>query len=241
VVHNPPANPDLENAAKEAVNGVENVAKVLLDDSSGSLGDCVKELRTRRSIPREMARILESLYAYRNSSAGVGHGGTCLPAVSPADANFVLGIASVAIIHLDSISPTVRRAISANDAWRQAGIDRRSSAIMAELAVNPIYFRQEWFVDELHGLAGEFAVDGIGGEPDVRLELRHRAREDMEARPGPRFVATLVMLCAAPRKALHALAVLEEKRRSPEWAARGREPDLFVELRAVDPPHGLQL
>ncbi len=103
------SNVDLENAAKEAVTAVESVAKILLNDSSISFGDCIKEFRKRELVPREMARILESLYAYRNATPGVGHGGTDVPMVSPADATFVLGVASVAINYLDSLWPSIRK------------------------------------------------------------------------------------------------------------------------------------
>ena len=98
-------NVDLENAAKEAVNAVESVAKVLLQAPSATLGDCIKDFRRRDLMPREMARILESVYAYRSTTPGVGHGGTDVPNVSPADATFVLGVASVAIGYLDSLWP----------------------------------------------------------------------------------------------------------------------------------------
>jgi hypothetical protein len=98
---------DLENAAKEAVNAVESVAKVVLNAPAATLGDCVKEFRRRNLLPREMGRILESLYAYRSATPGVGHGGTDLPAVSSADANFILGVASVAVRYLDSLWSTV--------------------------------------------------------------------------------------------------------------------------------------
>lgn len=104
------SNVDLENAAKEAVNAVESVAKVLLNAPSATLGDCIKELRRRDLVPREMARILESLYAYRSATPGVGHGGTALPDVSAADAAFVLGVASVAIKYLDSLWTAARGA-----------------------------------------------------------------------------------------------------------------------------------
>jgi hypothetical protein len=102
------SNVDLENAAKEAVNAVESVAKTLLNAPSATLGDCIKEFRKRDLIPREMARILESVYAYRNTTPGVGHGCTNVPNVSPADATFVLGVASVAIGYLDALWPSLR-------------------------------------------------------------------------------------------------------------------------------------
>ncbi|HLA90709.1 MAG TPA: hypothetical protein VJL28_09775 [Gemmatimonadaceae bacterium] len=96
---------DLENAAKEAVAAVESVSKVLLNMPTATLGDCVKEFRKRNLLPRETARILESLYAYRSATPGVGHGGTDLAAVSPADAHFILGVAAVAMRYLDSLWP----------------------------------------------------------------------------------------------------------------------------------------
>lgn len=103
---------DLENAAKEAVTAVESVAKVILADPAATLGDCVKEFRRRGLLPREMGRILESLYAYRSATPGVAHGGTELPAVSSADATFILGVASVAVRYLDSLWPLTHHSSS---------------------------------------------------------------------------------------------------------------------------------
>jgi hypothetical protein len=105
---------DLENAAKEAVTAVESVAKVLLATPTATLGDCIKEFRRRSLLPREMGRILESLYAYRSSTPGVGHGGTVAPAVTHADATFVLGVAAVAVRYLDSLWPLVQSSPEAN-------------------------------------------------------------------------------------------------------------------------------
>lgn len=101
-------NVDLENAAKEAVSAVESVSKVLLDLPTATLGECVKEFRKRRLLPREMARILESLYAYRGATPGVAHGGMDINVVSSADAHFILGVAAVAVRYLDSLWPVTR-------------------------------------------------------------------------------------------------------------------------------------
>jgi hypothetical protein len=96
---------DLENAAKEAVAAVESVSKVLLDMPTATLGDCVKEFRRRALVPREMTRILESLYAYRSVTPGVAHGGTEVTTISASDAHFILGVAAVAVRYLDSLWP----------------------------------------------------------------------------------------------------------------------------------------
>ncbi len=111
-------NVDPENAAKEAVAAVESVSEVMLNLPNATLGDCVREFRKRGLLPREMARILESLYAYRGATSGVAHGGIDVNAVSHADAHFILGVAAVAVRYLDSLWPVTRPDSPARDARR---------------------------------------------------------------------------------------------------------------------------
>lgn len=84
-------NVDLPSAAKEAIAAVESVCKTLLNEPTGTLGDCVKALRAKQLGPREIARMLESLYVYRSATPGVAHGGVTLPAVSEAEAQLMIG------------------------------------------------------------------------------------------------------------------------------------------------------
>jgi len=102
------ANPDLPNAARESVQAVESLAKVLLSGRHATLGDCVKTLRRDGIISREVARMIESLYAYRNATPGVGHGGTEVPDVPQLDAQLVLDVSAAVIRFLDGLWPTVR-------------------------------------------------------------------------------------------------------------------------------------
>lgn len=101
------ASPDFPNAAKEAVNAVESVCKTILNAPNATLGDCIKTLRRERVVPGEVARILESLYAYRNSTPGVGHGAVDLPEVRVEEATLILGVAAEGITYLDALSPRV--------------------------------------------------------------------------------------------------------------------------------------
>lgn len=101
------ANPDFSNAAKEAVNAVESVCKTILNAPDATLGDCIKRLRRDKVVPGEVARILESLYAYRNSTPGVGHGGLDIPEVSVEEAMLILGVAAEGITYLDALRPLV--------------------------------------------------------------------------------------------------------------------------------------
>lgn len=54
-------------------------------------------------MPREIARILESLYAYRSSTPGVGHGGVVVPDVPENEAHLILKLSAATIAYLDTL------------------------------------------------------------------------------------------------------------------------------------------
>jgi hypothetical protein len=102
---------DFANAAQEAVFAVESVCKVLLNTPNATLGDCVKVFRRNQLVPREVARILESLWAYRSVTPGVGHGGVTVPSVPEAEAQLMLGLSAQMIVYLDSLWVATRGAL----------------------------------------------------------------------------------------------------------------------------------
>lgn len=66
--------PDLENAVKEAVSAVESLAQVILGKPGVSLGDAIKQLRSRQRIPAGADGVLEGLWTFANTAPGVRHG-----------------------------------------------------------------------------------------------------------------------------------------------------------------------
>jgi hypothetical protein len=81
--------PDFPNAAKEAVGGVESLAQVLVSKPGITLGEAVKELRSRQRLPVGADKILEGLYAFASDAPGSRHG-SALPAhVDPTHWEFV--------------------------------------------------------------------------------------------------------------------------------------------------------
>jgi hypothetical protein len=105
---------DLENAAKEAVNAVESVAMSICDRGPATLGAAVAELRKAGLVSKEIARIIESLYVYRNATPGVGHGSTKVPEVPDRDARLVADVSAAAIQFLDRLRPEAAGQASGN-------------------------------------------------------------------------------------------------------------------------------
>ena len=92
--------PDNAKAAHEAVSAVEGLCRIVLDDSSVTLGDALKVLRSRKSIPLGISRAIEGLWIYTSAEPGVRHGGATLPAVGAQDARFVLATSEAALEYL---------------------------------------------------------------------------------------------------------------------------------------------
>ncbi len=97
------ANPDPENAVKEAVCAVEDAAKKLFPSANGAtLGDVIKWLTGPEPgrLPKAIAQTLTGLYAFRNGGDGVAHGGTTGGAATTDIAEYVLALAASQIILL---------------------------------------------------------------------------------------------------------------------------------------------
>ncbi len=99
-----PREPDLANAAKEAVCALEAAARSLFPDIRAStLGKLVPQITGTRpgQLPRGIAETVSGLYTYRNATPGVSHGSPDIGRISPATAEYILVVvaAQIALLH----------------------------------------------------------------------------------------------------------------------------------------------
>lgn len=66
--------PDILGAAREAVHTVEGLAKMVTGLPDATLGDCIKNLRSRGIINPAIAKQLEGLWGFVNTAPGLRHG-----------------------------------------------------------------------------------------------------------------------------------------------------------------------
>ena len=71
--------PNLPEAVKEAAHALESLAQIVLGKPGQTLGDAVKELRSRQRLPVGADKVLEGVYAFASSAPGARHG-SALPA-----------------------------------------------------------------------------------------------------------------------------------------------------------------
>jgi len=87
------APPDYANAVREAVTAVESLAQVVLGKTGLTLGDAVKELRSRKVLPVGADQVLDGLWAFANASPGTRHGAIVPPLAEKSDWEFAQRIA----------------------------------------------------------------------------------------------------------------------------------------------------
>ena len=80
--------PDLVASAREAVNGVEALAKIVAVLPTGTLGDCIKALRSTNKLDGPRGKDLESLWAFANSR--FRHGAVVPHRLSEEDYDYVI-------------------------------------------------------------------------------------------------------------------------------------------------------
>ena len=85
------ADPDYENAAKEAVSSVESLVKALTGETD--YVRAIKKATDAGLIPRPIDDIAIKLYAYRGNEPGVAHGSAAAPEVTEADARLIYNLA----------------------------------------------------------------------------------------------------------------------------------------------------
>jgi hypothetical protein len=90
--------PDFPNAAKEAVCAVEALAQIVTRQSSATLGECIKSLRTSKRIASPLLKGLEELWGFTSDSPGVRHGSSRAITLTAAEARYVVDQAAAALL-----------------------------------------------------------------------------------------------------------------------------------------------
>jgi hypothetical protein len=85
------ADPDYENAAKEAVSSIESLVKVLTGESS--YARAIRKATDAGLIPRPIDDVAIKLFAYRGNEPGVAHGSADTPNVTAEEAQLVYNLA----------------------------------------------------------------------------------------------------------------------------------------------------
>jgi hypothetical protein len=82
--------PDLASAAREAVNAVEGLAKIIAGLPDSTLGECIKALRTSGRLHAALAKQIEGLWGFVNTTPGFRHGAHTSATASDSELLFVL-------------------------------------------------------------------------------------------------------------------------------------------------------
>jgi hypothetical protein len=91
---------DLANSAKEATLAAESLAMLVTGRTNGTLGDCIKDLRTRADLSGPLDRAFEALWGYASEEPGVRHGKPSPPSLAERDVTLVVNLAASAILFL---------------------------------------------------------------------------------------------------------------------------------------------
>jgi hypothetical protein len=98
---------DLANSAKEAIMAVESLAMLVTGRTKGTLGDCIKDLRSRGDLSSPLDRVFEALWGYASEEPGVRHGKPSPPSLAERDATLGVNLAASVVLFLldlDSLS-----------------------------------------------------------------------------------------------------------------------------------------
>lgn len=87
---------DHANAMKEAVQALESLAQVALGKDGLTLGEAVKELRSRKELPAGTDKIIDGLWTFANATPGTRHAGTAPPSADAGDWELARDVAEAA-------------------------------------------------------------------------------------------------------------------------------------------------
>ena len=91
---------DLANSAKEVTLAVESLAMLVTGRTKGTLGDCIKDLRSRGDLSAPLDRAFEALWGYASEEPGVRHGKPSPPSLAERDVTLVVNLAASAVLFL---------------------------------------------------------------------------------------------------------------------------------------------
>ncbi len=94
-------NPDYANSIKESISGVEAIAKVILDDKNGTLGQLLKKLENQGIVLPAQKEAFSKLYGYCSNEHGIRHAKTSdSPPLGQTEALYYLVICSAFINYM---------------------------------------------------------------------------------------------------------------------------------------------
>jgi hypothetical protein len=82
---------------KEAICAVEGVARIVTGRPSQTLGDLIKELRSKGKLDGAIAKAFEGLWGFASSAPGVRHGSG---SIAEAEARLCVDMAKAAVTYL---------------------------------------------------------------------------------------------------------------------------------------------
>ena len=103
------ADPDYENAAKEAVLAVESIVVTLTGEADFT--KAIRKATAAELIPRPLDDIAIKLYAYRGNEPGVTHAGESVPDVTQLEAELVFNLDKALSAHIRAAARKAREAL----------------------------------------------------------------------------------------------------------------------------------
>ena len=88
---------DDNNACKEAVSAVEQLARIVVNDQAATLGEALTSIRASGRLQPPLLRCMEDLWGWASSTPGVRHGSATTSNVDAGVATYVLKCAEAAI------------------------------------------------------------------------------------------------------------------------------------------------
>jgi len=104
--------PDAAGAVHEAVSAVEGMARLILGDSSITLGKAVESLRQTNLVHPALAKCLEGVWGYSSAVPGIRHGAAGPVTLQNREAVFVVNTCEAALrllVELDRVDAAQKR------------------------------------------------------------------------------------------------------------------------------------
>lgn len=95
--------PDSPNAAKDAVSAVEQLARIVTESPTATLGEAIRQLRGAGRVQAPLLDGVQEIWGWSSSTPSVRHGSTVELVVNLSTARYVLGQAEAAIALLLSV------------------------------------------------------------------------------------------------------------------------------------------
>jgi hypothetical protein len=92
--------PDYRNSIKESISGVEALCRLITGDPKATLGQAIKQIKTKVAIHPAMEKAFDSLYGYTSNEGGIRHALLEDPNLKFEDAKFMLVSCSAFINYL---------------------------------------------------------------------------------------------------------------------------------------------